>query len=138
MRARPVPIEFREGNAAELPYEDGSFDFVVCRAAFKNFTDPAGALREIHRVLVPGGQASIYDLRGDASREDIAELVRSLNLSRWNAWWTWLTFRFFLLKNAYTKEAIGRLAAQSPFGVGDVVESGVGFDLRLSRAASPS
>jgi len=133
-----VSIDFREGNAAELPYEGASFDFVVCRAAFKNFTDPAGALREIHRVLVPGGQASIYDLRGEASRGDIAELVRSLELSPWNAWWTSLTFRFFLLKNAYAKEAIERLAAQSPFGSCEVLESGVEFDLRLRRAAAPS
>ena len=133
-----VSVEFREGDAAALPYEDASFDFVVCRAAFKNFADPAGALREIHRVLVPGGQASIYDLRGEASREEIEELVRSLDLSRWNAWWTSLTFRFFLLKNAYTKEAIERLAAQSPFGSCKLVESGVEFDLQLRRAAGPS
>jgi ubiquinone/menaquinone biosynthesis C-methylase UbiE len=134
-REASVSVEFREGNAAELPYANESFDFVVCRAAFKNFSDPAGALREIHRVLRPGGQASIFDLRGNASRVEVAELVRSLNLSTWNAWWTSLTFRFFLLKNAYTKESIQQLAVQSPFGAGEVVESGVELDLRLTRRA---
>jgi ubiquinone/menaquinone biosynthesis C-methylase UbiE/hypothetical membrane protein len=137
-RAAGVVIEFREGNASELPYEDESFDFVVCRAAFKNFTDPARALSDIHRVLKPGGQASIFDLRRDASHEEIKALVESLNLPRLSSWWTTLTFRFFLLKNAYTKAAIERLAAASPFGGCNVRQSGVEFDLRLAKTGSQS
>ena len=50
-----------------MPYEDESFDFVVCRAAFKNFADPVGALNEIHRVLRPGGKGSVHDLRAESS-----------------------------------------------------------------------
>ena len=128
-----VSIEFRQGNASQMPYADGSFDFVVCRAAFKNFADPSGALNEIHRVLKPGGKASVFDLRRDASREEIRALVENMNLSALNALWTNLTFRFFLLKNAYDKEAIERMAAKSAFGQGEVLQSGVGFDLRLAK-----
>src|SRR5262249_3586882 len=76
-RAADVKVEFRHGNASKLPYDDASFDFVVCQAAFKNFSDPVGALDEVHRVLAPGGRASIYDLRKEASLEDIdAEIDR--------------------------------------------------------------
>ncbi len=32
-----VEIDFRQGDAANLPFEDASFDFVICTAAFKNF-----------------------------------------------------------------------------------------------------
>jgi ubiquinone/menaquinone biosynthesis C-methylase UbiE len=128
-----VEIEFREGNAAQMPYADESFDFVVCRAAFKNFSDPVGALNEVHRVLKPGGQASIFDLRGESSHEEIQALVRGMNLSALNALWTRMTFRFFLLKNAYTEDAIKAVAAQSRFGGGEVVHSGVEFDLRLRK-----
>src|SRR5712692_4133341 len=66
-RREGVTIEFRHGDAAHMPFPDESFDFVVCRAAFKNFSDPVNALGEIHRVLKPDGKASIYDLRKDAS-----------------------------------------------------------------------
>src|SRR5215471_2421933 len=38
-RAR-VDVEFRQGNASELPFAANWFDFIVCRAAFKNFGDP--------------------------------------------------------------------------------------------------
>jgi ubiquinone/menaquinone biosynthesis C-methylase UbiE len=60
-----VDVEFRQGDAAALPFADDSFDFVVCRAAFKNFSNPVGALAEMYRVLRPGGEALIVDMRND-------------------------------------------------------------------------
>ncbi len=135
-RAEHVSIDFREGNAAALPYENESFDFVVCRAAFKNFTDPNGALDEIHRVLKPGGKASIFDLRNDASKEDIKVLVDGMRLSGLSSFWTKLTFRFFLLKNAHTRSALERMAGESRFGGGELLTSGVEFDLRLAKPSS--
>ena len=69
-RQAAVAVEFRQGNASEMPYPDASFDFVVCRAAFKNFSDPMGALNEIHRVLRPGGRASVLDLRRESSPQE--------------------------------------------------------------------
>jgi ubiquinone/menaquinone biosynthesis C-methylase UbiE len=133
-RAAGVAVQFKEGNAAELPYPDGSFDFVVCRAAFKNFADPLGALNEAYRVLASGGQASIIDLRKECSPAEIQAEVASMRLSRLNALWTRATFRWFLLKNAYTAEAIQKLAAGSRFGGGELHNDGVGFELRLVRA----
>ena len=57
-----VEIDFRQGDAAQMPFPDASFDHVVCMAAFKNFSDPVGALNEIHRVLKPASTASILSL----------------------------------------------------------------------------
>ena len=76
-----VTVDVRHGNSSAMPFPDATFDFVVCVAAFKNFTDPVGALNEMHRVLRPGGQASIFDLRKDASLEDIDAGVRGMQLS---------------------------------------------------------
>ena len=120
-----VAARFEHGDAAHMPFPDASFDFVVCTAAFKNFTDPAGVLDEIHRVLKPGGGASIVDLRKDAPLAAIHEEVRGMNLSRLNAALTMWTFRFFLLKNAYTREAIDALARRSRFGGCELVEQGI-------------
>ena len=77
-----------------MPFPDASFDFVVCVAAFKNFSDPIGALNEIHRVLTPGGQGSIYDLRKDASLDEIAAGVRDMQLSTINSLLTRWICRF--------------------------------------------
>jgi ubiquinone/menaquinone biosynthesis C-methylase UbiE len=131
--AARVAVDVRYGNAAELPFRDESFDHIVCRAAFKNFTDPLGALDEAYRVLVPGGTASIIDLRKDASLDDIHAEVAAMQLSWLSALWTRLTFRWFLLRNAYTTSALEQLVARSRFGRGEIVREGIGFDLRLAR-----
>jgi len=132
-------IDFRQGDAAHMPFADDAFDFVACRAAFKNFSDPAGALAEIHRVLKPGGKASIYDLRKNASREAIDREVAQMGMSRLNAWLTKWTFRLMLLKRAYTDDAMLRMSAESPFRRGEIVEDGIGFELRLRKpAGAPS
>src|SRR4051794_14122607 len=39
-----VDVVFRQGDAAALPFPDATFDFAICRAAFKNFSNPVGAL----------------------------------------------------------------------------------------------
>src|SRR5258705_4247117 len=128
-----VAVDVQHGNAAAMPFADASFDFVVCMAAFKNFADPVGALNEIYRVLKPGRHASIYDLRNDAALEDIDAEVREMQLSAWNPAVTRFIFRFGLLKRAYADEDLRRLAAQSRFGHGDIMPSGIGFELRFSK-----
>lgn len=126
-----VEIDFRQGDAAHMPFPDASFDHVVCMAAFKNFSDPVGALNEIHRVLRPAGTASIYDLRKDASRHDIDEEVQRMNLSPLNAVLSKWIFRTWLLRTAYHRDALQRMAGQSRFGSCEIVEGGIGLEMRL-------
>jgi ubiquinone/menaquinone biosynthesis C-methylase UbiE len=128
-----VTIDVRHGNASEMPFADRSFDFVVCMAAFKNFSDPVGALNEIYRVLKPGGQASIYDLRKDASIEDIHHEVRAMQLSRWNELVTKWIFRFGLLRAAYTRERLERMATESTFGNCEILLQGIGLEVQLTK-----
>jgi ubiquinone/menaquinone biosynthesis C-methylase UbiE len=128
-----VAVDIRHGNAAALPFGAASFEFVVCTAAFKNFTDPVGALNDMHRVLKPGARASIYDLRKDASPEAIEREVRSMRLSRVNALVTRGIFRFGLLRRAYTAEALRQIAGESAFGRCEIRANGIGLELRLAK-----
>ena len=52
--ASPVLLQ---ANVERLPYRDGAFDAVVCGGSLNEFRDAAGALRELSRVLKPGGRA---------------------------------------------------------------------------------
>jgi ubiquinone/menaquinone biosynthesis C-methylase UbiE len=133
--AEGVSAQFQVGNAAAMPFPDGSFDLVVCQAAFKNFTDPLGALNEAHRVLAPGGRAIINDLRSEASHSEIGEEVERMHLSRLSAFWTRQTFRWFLLKNAYSEPAMRELVSRSAFGAGEMRRDGIGFELTLLKPA---
>ena len=129
-----VTVEVRHGSASAMPFADASFDFVICTAAFKNFANPLGALNEMHRVLVPGGQASIHDLRNDASRADIDREVRSMHMSPWNTLLTSLIFRYGLIKTAYSRDQLERMVGESRFGRCDIRRDGIGFEVCLRKA----
>lgn len=128
-----VEIDFRQGDAAHMPFPDASFDHVVCTAAFKNFSDPVGAINEMHRVLKPGGTASIYDLRKDASLQEIDEEVRGMNLSALNALFTRWTFRLLLLRRAYCRDDLERMAAHSRFHGCEIIQKGIGYEMRFRK-----
>jgi ubiquinone/menaquinone biosynthesis C-methylase UbiE len=128
-----VAVDFRHGNASNMPFDADSFDLIICRAAFKNFTEPIQALHEMHRVLKPGGKALIMDLRRDASLEDIKTHVNSLDLSWINTLITKWTFKLFLLKNAYTSGDIRQLVSQTRFARHDIREDSVGMTIWLEK-----
>jgi ubiquinone/menaquinone biosynthesis C-methylase UbiE len=54
-------VTFREADATALPFADGEFDLVTCRLAPHHFPDCAGFVREMARVLRPGGIAAMID-----------------------------------------------------------------------------
>ena len=131
--AAGVTVDVRHGNASAMPLTDDAFDAVVCVAAFKNFTDPLGAINEMHRVLRPGGEAAIFDLRKDASRQAIDAEVRGMHLSAWNSFVTRWTFELLLLKRAYSRDDLERMAGQSRFSQREVALDGIGLELRLRK-----
>ena len=129
-----VRAEFRQGNASEMPFESDSFDFTFCQAAFKNFSEPVRAIAEMHRVLRPGGVAVIVDMRRDASQPQIEKEVDGMHLGPLDAFMTRATFRFMLLKSAYSLDEMRTMVAQTAFGHRCRIDSGgIGFQLWLEK-----
>ena len=54
-----APIEFVQRPADDLQLPDGSFDVVLCQQGLQFFPDQIAALREMRRVLKPGGRVGI-------------------------------------------------------------------------------
>jgi len=67
-------VTFEVANAARLPFEDGSFDFVVSTLSLHHWSNPAACFKEIYRVLKDNAQADIFDLRRDTTKEVNAEV----------------------------------------------------------------
>jgi demethylmenaquinone methyltransferase / 2-methoxy-6-polyprenyl-1,4-benzoquinol methylase len=60
-RKSPGSIEYVEGDAMDLPFEDASFDVVTTAFGIRNVSDPWQVLREFFRVLKPGGRGVVLE-----------------------------------------------------------------------------
>lgn len=131
--AARVHVDFRHGNASEMPFSKDSFDFIFCQAAFKNFSEPVRAIAEMYRTLRPGGTAVIADMRHDASQADIDAEIEKMHLGPVNKWMVRWTFENMLLKSAYSVTEMKTMVAQTPFRQCKIETSGVGFQVWLEK-----
>jgi ubiquinone/menaquinone biosynthesis C-methylase UbiE len=128
-----VAVSFQQGDAAALPLATDTIDFIICRAAFKNLSDPLGAIREMHRVLRPGGTVLIIDMRNDVSDGEISGQVKKLRVGAINAFITKIIFKHILKKRAYSGADFARMLAVTPFGGGEIAELPFGLEVRLAK-----
>lgn len=71
-------ITWQEGNAMALPCLDGACDVVLCQHGLQFFPDRAGAVREMRRVLTPGGRAVVIVLQALARHPVFQALMESV------------------------------------------------------------
>jgi ubiquinone/menaquinone biosynthesis C-methylase UbiE len=128
-----VSVDFKQGNASALPHPDGTFDFVICSAAFKNFKDPLKALNEMYRVLKPEGMALILDMNHAATNEDINNEIQQSGMKGFDRIFVKFAFKTFLKNGAYTKEGFEELIAQTAFPHYQIIKHGIGFQVWLHK-----
>ena len=98
-------IEWRRGDATDLPFPAEHFDVVCCQQALQFFDDPAAALDEMYRVLEPGGRLGVsvwrplsfnpgYVALADAFERHVGDTAATMMRSPFPAW-NGETFRSF-------------------------------------------
>ncbi|WP_440763342.1 methyltransferase domain-containing protein [Natronorubrum sp. DTA7] len=91
------PIDWRRGDATDLPFPDGRFDVVCCQQALQFVDEPSAALEEMHRVLASGGRAALsvwrpleyqpgYVVAADALERHIGDEAGAMMRSPFPAW----------------------------------------------------
>lgn len=125
-------IELRQADAHDLPFPDGFADYVISRSTIHHWSDPARALREIHRVLRPGGVAIIHDVRRDPNPEALErfnELRRQAGVepARLDEKYTAAEVVGFLEKAGLQNSATVAAPDSGP--------GGLGFEVRITKAA---
>jgi SAM-dependent methyltransferase len=75
------PVEWRQADAMRLPFEDGSFDAVVCQFGVMFFPEKSTAFSEVRRVLRPGGvfMFSVWDrIEENEFADTVAAVLKAL------------------------------------------------------------
>ncbi|SEH03555.1 Methyltransferase domain-containing protein [Nonomuraea solani] len=128
-----VRVDFLLGNASAMPFDDDGFDFLVCCAAFKNFSDPVQALREMRRVLRPGGRGLILDLRKDVSKQAVDEDVARMEMGALSRMFTRFALKSFLPRRAYTKGDFERMTTQAGLGTCEIRQSPLSLEVEFQK-----
>jgi ubiquinone/menaquinone biosynthesis C-methylase UbiE len=111
--------DFRRGEAAALPFEASSQDFIVSTLSLHHWSDPAKALAEFHRVLKPGGQVLVMDLRRDTLRIFYWLILFAQNVALRVLGAGAMTRSgepLNSLLSSYTVEELKAIAGETPFG----------------------
>lgn len=113
-----------------LSYPDGFARYVISKSTIHHWSRPVEALKEIHRVLEPGGVALIHEIRRDAN----PEVVRTFNGLRKAA-----GVGPANLDEKYTPAEVQQMCEQAGIAASALIsapESGpgsIGFELRITR-----
>ena len=103
-------LRFEVADAAHLPFPDGHFDAVLSSGSIKHWEDPVVGLREMHRVLAPGGLAFVAEMNRAAPASAIESYRQRLRH------WVFRLIYPRVFTKALSPDEARAIFSASPFG----------------------
>src|SRR2546425_1467846 len=143
--ARSIPspagqIEWKEGDALSIPFTDGSFDIVTCQLGLQFFPDKEKAMREMKRILVPGGRLALLVWRPIRHSLGFAVLEQALERHAGSEAASWMRSPFsfgdaHVLKNLLQRTGFTNMTVR--IGIGTVRFQSIDQFVSLYTAGTP-
>lgn len=126
-------LNFEVGNAANLRFEDESYDMVISTGMLHMLRDPVGVLEECYRVLKSGGEAWIYDPARVSSQMDKEKWRASLNIIERISY---VLFKLYLRirpPHTYGREQVEEMIAATKFTEYEIEEEDREIKVKLRK-----
>jgi ubiquinone/menaquinone biosynthesis C-methylase UbiE len=120
--ARKRNLKVEKGFAEDLPYPDNSFDFAVFITSLCFITNPAKAIREVHRILRPNGEIIIAFIDKESTLGQILEKGKDES-------------KFYRDANFYSVPEIIEMIENNDFKVSDIFQTLI--ELKNEEIESP-
>jgi SAM-dependent methyltransferase len=100
-------VELVEGDAHNLPFLDATFDAAHCERVLMHLPDPAQAIREMRRVVRPGGRVLVAEVYGEGARmnhpdPEAEKLISAGLVSGMRNTWMGIALRGLLIEQGFT------------------------------------
>jgi len=128
-READVKIDFVQGNVSQMPFNENTFNFIICVLAFKNFKEPLKALSEMYRVLKSGGTVLIMDLNRQATMKVTKKIAENMGLKGLKAYIAGAIQR----SGAYSRKEFEAFISQTEFKECTIKDSRMGFSIYLKK-----
>jgi ubiquinone/menaquinone biosynthesis C-methylase UbiE len=106
---------FQQGNAMALQFQDKSYDAVVSVGSIKHWPDGLQGMKEIYRVLKPGGWCIISETDQEATNDELWQFVRRFHIRLIPASVVFWGLRHIVFGESYNEQSLMSLAREAGF-----------------------
>jgi len=128
-------VTIAQVDAEDLPFADATFDRITIAFGLRNVTDKDAALRSMHRVLKPGGQAWIFDPARVSSHIDARKWKSSFTLVERILYVLFLVYARINPGRVYSREQVISMAHSAGFREVDIRVQGKEIRAKMVKPA---